>query len=166
MIAGTTALKSALQEQLTVFNDLHRLLQEEQQAIVNLDTARMGQLNNQKEPVITRQFQAADALRDAIGSLARQSGVTAVKTVSELLQKLPKETANELAPLQKAVQEAGKVVHELAQYNRGLLEQFLGTVNDSLGFLLRVLNTSNQYGASGNYVQRSQAGAVMVNREA
>lgn len=113
-----------------------------------------------------RQFKTADALRDAIGTLARQVGGTPVKTVSELLQKLPKETAAELAPLQRKVQENGVAVNELARQNRGMLERFLVTVNDSLGFLLRVLNTSNQYGSAGTYIQRTQSGAVMVNREA
>lgn len=166
MNAGIATLMAAMQEQLAVFEELHKLLQEEQQAIVNLDTGRMDRLNREKEPVMARQFRAADALRDAIAGMARQAGVPPVKTVSELLHKLPKEASYELAPVQKVVQEAGAAVHQLAQYNRGLLEQFLGTVNDSLGYLLRVLNTSNQYGASGTYIQRTQAGAVMVNREA
>jgi hypothetical protein len=126
----------------------------------------MEQLNSQKEPVVARQFRAADALRDAIAGVSRQFGGSPVKTVTDLLQKVPKDVAQELVPLQKAVQEAGAAVHQQAQHNHGLLERFLGTVNDSLGFLLRVLNTSNQYGASGTYVQRTQAGAVMVNREA
>lgn len=166
MTAATTALVTALQEQLAVFTDLRQLLQEEQQAIVALDTARMEQLNLLKEPVVMRQFKTADALRDAIGVLARQAGGTPVKTVSELLPKLPKEAAAELAPLQQKVQETGVAVNQLARQNRGMLERFLGTVNDSLGFLLRVLNTSNQYGSAGTYIQRTQSGAVMVNREA
>jgi len=113
-----------------------------------------------------RQFKTADALRDAIGVLARQLGSTPVKSVSELLPKLPREAAAELAPLQRQVQESGVAVNQLARQNRGMLERFLGTVNESLGFLLRVLNTSNQYGSSGTYIQRTQSGAVMVNREA
>lgn len=166
MNTGTSILIVALRDQLAVFNDLQQVLQEEQQAIVSLNTARMEQLNSQKEEIVARQFRAADALRDAIGTLARQAGAAQAKTVTELLKALPKEAADQVAPLQKAVQDAGKTVHERAQHNRGLLERFLGTVNESLGFLLRVLNTSNQYGASGTYTPRSQAGAVMVNREA
>ncbi|MGE3551218.1 MAG: flagellar protein FlgN [Geobacter sp.] len=166
MTAAVTNLVVVLQEQLAVFTDLRQLLQEEQQAIMAVDTARMEQLNSLKEPVVMRQFKTADALRDAIGVLARQLGSTPVKSVSELLPKLPREAAAELAPLQRKVQESGVAVNELARQNRGMLERFLGTVNDSLGFLLRVLNTSNQYGAAGTYIQRTQSGAVMVNREA
>jgi len=166
MSNGIPLLAAALQEQLAVFSELSRLLQEEQEAIVSLDTARMEQLNSLKEPVVARQFRAADGLRDALAGLSRQLGGASVKTVSELLQKLPKEAAKEILPLQQTVQEVANTVHRQAQHNRELLERFLGTVNDSLGFLLRVLNTSNQYGASGTYIQRAQAGAVMVNREA
>lgn len=166
MSNGMTVLVSALQEQLAVFQELNGLLVEEHAAIVNLNTARMEQLNSLKEPVVARQFRAADGLRDALAGLSRQVCGVPVKTVSELLQKLPKEAAKEIKPLQQAVQATGSEVRRQAQHNRGLLERFLGTVNDSLGFLLRVLNTSNQYGASGTYIQRTQAGAVMVNREA
>ncbi len=166
MTVDITVLEKALQEQLAVFGDLQRLLGEEQQAVVELDTARMELLNSQKEPVIARQMLAADLLRDAIAGLSRQSGGVAAKNVSELLQRLPRESTKELAALQQAVQESGAAVHRQAQHNRALLEPFLTTVNDSLSFLLRVLNTSNQYGASGSYLQRTQAGAVMVNREA
>jgi flagellar biosynthesis/type III secretory pathway chaperone len=166
MNSGIVTLVFALQEQLDVFKELNSLLLEEQEAIVSLDTVRMEQLNSLKEPVVARQFRAADGLRDALAGLSRQAGGAAAKTVSELLQKLPKEAAKEILPLQQAVQKAGNDVNRQAQHNRDLLERFLGTVNDSLGFLLRVLNTSNQYGASGTYIQRAQAGAVMVNREA
>lgn len=166
MSNAMTALVCALQEQLAVFKELNGLLLEEQEAIAHLDTARMDQLNSLKEAVVARQFRAADGLKDALAVLSRQVGGTPVRTVSELLQKLPREAVQEIQPLQKAVQEAGNEVQRQAQHNRGLLERFLGTVNDSLGFLLRVLNTSNQYGASGTYIQRTQAGAVMVNREA
>lgn len=166
MSSGMTLLVAALQEQLAVFKELSGLLLEEQEAIVSLDTTRMEQLNSLKEPAVARQFRAADGLRDALAGLSRQAGGASAKTVSDLLQKLPKEAAKEILPLQQAVQQAGNEVHRQAQHNRELLERFLGTVNDSLGFLLRVLNTSNQYGASGTYIQRAQAGAVMVNREA
>lgn len=166
MTVNASTLIRALQEQEAVFSELLRLLQAEQQAIIDLDTARMDQLNNEKEPVVARQFRAADALRDAIAVLARQAGGASSQNVTELLQRLPKELAQQITPLQMRVQETGVAVHRVALYNRGLLEQFLGTVNDSLGYLLRVLNTSNQYGASGAYVQRQQAGAVMINKEA
>lgn len=166
MTTDTTILREALQEQLAVCGDLQRLLEDEQQAIVGLDTTRMGQLNSQKEAVIARQMRAADALRDALATLSRQSGGALAQHVSELLPRLPRESAKELAALQQAVQASGAAVQAQAHYNRGLLEPFLATVNDSLAFLLRVLNASNQYGSSGSYLQRAQAGAVMVNREA
>lgn len=162
---GINALVAALQEQLAVFKELNGLLLEEEAAIVNLDTERMDQLNSLKEPMVARQFRAADGLRALLAS-TRQAGGQPAKNVSELVQRLPREAARELATLQQAVQEAGGVVHRQANRNKELLERFLGTVNDSLGFLLQMLNTSNQYGASGTYIQRAQAGAVMVNREA
>jgi len=71
----------------------------------------------------------------------------------------------QLAPLQKQLQEAGSAVKELAVQNRAVLERFLGTINESLGFLTRILNSSSFYGANGTY-RTERTGAMIVNREA
>jgi len=69
-------------------------------------------------------------------------------------------------PLQQAAKQGGSAVSVLANQNRGMLERFLGVVNESLGFILRILNTSNTYGVRGTYLSNVQAGAVMVSKEA
>ena len=73
---------------------------------------------------------------------------------------------NLLEPLQREIKQCSSSVSVLANNNRTMLERFLGVVNESLSFILRILNTSNTYGVRGTYLANAQAGAVMVSKEA
>ncbi len=158
-------LAAALAEQLAVCAELRKLLLDEQKAMSTLDTSFLEAINSSKEQIVSRQRKATDQLRNVLGRLARHAGIPADSSLSELLNTLPKDAVQQLAPLQKQLQEAGSAVKELAFQNRAVLERFLGTINDSLGFLTRILNSSNFYGANGAY-RKEQTGAMIVNREA
>jgi hypothetical protein len=73
---------------------------------------------------------------------------------------------SQIDSLQQSARKSGGAVALLAEQNRVMLERFLGVVNDSLAYILRILNTSNTYGVRGTYLSNTQAGAVMVSREA
>lgn len=160
------ALANALTEQMDVCNELRRLMHDEQQAIIALDTARMEELNSLKEQAVLRQRRSADILKNAMAQLARQTGLDTKSSLSDLIGKLPVEAAKKLTPLQRELQQTGAAVAELAQQNKEVLERFLGTVNNSLGFITRVLNSSNFYGSGGTYLNNERTGAMIVNREA
>lgn len=159
-------LKNYLENQLSALRDLHNILQEEQKAVISLDTDRMGQLNIRKEEIQDRQQSMVAEGRRIISSVAIKMGLPADTSLSRLIERLDRSEQPELMILQKDVVEMAAQVRQAAGENSGLLERFLGTVNESIGFLLRVLNTSNQYGASGSFIPRIQSGAVMLNREA
>ena len=165
-MASSIDLKTYLTHQIAALKQLNRLLLDEQQAVASMNTGKMEELNLQKEEVQDHQRRIIEEGRQAITVLAREYGLPADTTLSRLIERFDQKQKAELLVLQKEAAESATKVRLLANENRGMLERFLGTVNESLGFLLRVLNTSNQYGASGSYVQRSQAGAVMVNRKA
>lgn len=165
-MASSIDLKTYLTNQIAALQELYQLLQDEQQAAAALDTVRMDELNRLKEDVQQRQRRIIDEGRQAIAVLAREYGLPPETSLSRLIERFENAQKAELLVLQKDAAEMAARVRQAAQENQGLLERFLGTVNESLGFLLRVLNTSNQYGATGGYVPRVQAGAVMVNREA
>lgn len=158
-------LAAALAEQLAVCTELKQLLLDEQKAMSTLDTPFLEAVNSSKELVVNRQMKATDQLRNVMGRMSRQAGLPVDSSLSELLRTLPKDAVQQLAPLQKQLQEAGSAVKELAAQNRAVLERFLGTINESLGFLTRILNSSNFYGANGAY-RKEQTGAMIVNREA
>lgn len=165
-MAAANRLVEILKEQLTVMRELQQVLQEEQQAITGLDTASMELLNGQKELLVARQRTIAEQLRQSLTETAVQLGLPASATLSDIISKMPNSMKVELEPLQQAAKQAGSAVSVLANQNRGMLERFLGVVNDSLGYILRILNTSNTYGVRGTYLSSVQAGAVMVSKEA
>lgn len=165
-MAAANRLVEILKEQLAVMRELQLVLQEEQQAISGLDTASMELLNGQKELLVARQRTIAEQLRQGLAETAVQLGLPSSATLSEVVSKMPQSMRGEAEPLQLSAKELGSAVSVLANQNRGMLERFLGVVNDSLGYILRILNTSNTYGVRGTYLSNIQAGAVMVNREA
>lgn len=165
-MAAANRLVELLKEQLTVMRELQQVLQEEQQAISGLDTASMELLNGQKELLVARQRTIAEQLRQNLTETSVQLGLPASATLSDIISKMPNSMKVELEPLQQAAKQAGSAVSVLANQNRGMLERFLGVVNDSLGYILRILNTSNTYGVRGTYLSSVQAGAVMVSKEA
>ncbi|MCE1227045.1 MAG: flagellar protein FlgN [Geobacteraceae bacterium] len=165
-MATANRLTDVLGEQVTILNELQQTLQDEQKAIAVLDTQLMESLNSQKELLVNRQRIMAETLRSVLSDTAMQYGLAPSATLSELIEKMPISMKGQVEPLQQAARQAGSQVSVLANQNRGMLERFLGVVNDSLGFILRILNTSNTYGVRGTYLSNTQAGAVMVSKEA
>lgn len=165
-MATANGLIDLLTEQLTVMRELQQVLQDEQKAIIKLDTTLMENLNSQKEQLIASQRRLADALRVIMTETAGKLGLSPSSTLSEIIEKMPTAMKSQLVPLQQAAKQTGSAVSVLANQNRGMLERFLGVVNDSLAYILRILNTSSTYGVRGTYLANTQSGAVMVNREA
>ncbi|QOX80253.1 flagellar protein FlgN [Trichlorobacter lovleyi] len=165
-MATANRLTDILAQQLEVLNELQKTLHDEQKAIAGLDTPLMEVLNSQKELLIVRQRNIAESLRTVLAETAGQLGLPASVTLSEMLEKMPASLRAQVEPLQQSVKQTGSAVSVLANQNRGMLERFLGVVNESLSFILRILNTSNTYGVRGTYLNNTQSGAVMVNREA
>lgn len=165
-MASASRLTQALADQVTILNELQQTLQDEQKAIAALDTVLMEALNSQKEQLIARQREGAVQLHKVMSETAAQLNLPLSATLSELMEKMPSSMRTQLEPLQQSAKQAGSAVSVLANQNRGMLERFLGVVNESLGFILRILNTSNTYGVRGTYLSNSQAGAVMVSKEA
>ncbi len=165
-MATANCLSEALTEHLQLLNDLHQTLQDEQKAIVAIDTKLMESLNCHKEQLIVRQRKVTETVQGVMAKTAVQLGLSPSATLSEIVCAMPPEMKIEVQPLQQAIKQAAADVSLLASQNRSLLEKFLGVVNESLSFILRILNTSNIYGRSGTYITNIQAGAVMVNKEA
>lgn len=165
-MATAHRLTDVLSEQTRILKELQQTLEDEQKAIAALDTQAMESLNSQKEQLIQRQRLMTETLHGALSATAVQHGLTSSATLSEIIEKMPMTLRGQIEPLQQAARQAGLEVSTLANQNRGMLERFLGVVNDSLGFILRILNTSNTYGVRGTYLSNVQSGAVMVSKEA
>lgn len=165
-MADFKLLEELLTAQLAVVKELQQTLQDEQQAIAELDTVRMESFNAQKELLVTQQRKIVTNLKMVMSEISKKLALPASSRLSVLLEKSPQDVRRKLEPLQQDLAETGGQVAQLADQNRFMLERFLGVVNDSLGFIMQILGTSNTYGARGNYMANIQAGAVMVSKEA
>ena len=165
-MASAHRLTDVLIEQTKILKELHQTLEDEQKSIAALDTQAMEALNSQKEQLIQRQRLMTETLHGVLSATALQYGLASSSTLSEIIEKMPLSIRGQVEPLQQAARLAGVEVSMLANQNRGMLERFLGVVNDSLGFILRILNTSNTYGVRGTYLSNAQSGAVMVSKDA
>lgn len=165
-MATANRLTDVLTQQVVVLQELQQVLQQEQKAIVGLDADEMELLNSQKEKLLIRQRAVADTLRQTMTETAAELRLPGSATLTEIIDAMPAPMKAQVQPLQHSARQAGASVSVLASQNRGMLERFLSVVNDSLGFILRILSTSNTYGVRGTYLANTQAGAVMVNREA
>lgn len=165
-MATAHRLTDVLVEQAKILKELQQTLEDEQKSIAALDTQAMEALNSQKEQLIQRQRLMTETLHGVLSATAVQYGLTPSATLSEVIEKMPLSIRGQVEPLQQAARQTGLEVSLLANQNRGMLERFLGVVNDSLGFILRILNTSNTYGVRGTYLSNAQSGAVMVSKEA
>ncbi len=165
-MATANRLTDVLIEQTTILKELQQTLQDEQKAIAALDTQLMEALNSQKEQLLSRQRTMTETLHSVLSDTAGQYGLAPSATLGELIEKMPASVKGQVAPLQQTARQTGTAVSVLANQNRAMLERFLGVVNDSLGFILRILNTSNTYGVRGTYLSNTQAGDVMVSKDA
>lgn len=166
MSDAVTILIGLLDEELAVCNELKQLMLAEQQALITLDTVKMEELNSRKEKMVLRQRKTAESLKEAMGRTAHQAGLAATCSLSDLVRKLPPEAGKRAKVLQNELLKTGTEVSDLARQNKEMLERFLATVNTSLSFITKVLNSSNFYGAGGTYLNNERTGAMIVNREA
>ena len=74
-MASSNRLIALLTEQLSVLRELQQTLQDEQKAIVGLDTQTMEMLNSQKEQLVNRQRGLAESIRLALVETAGQLGL-------------------------------------------------------------------------------------------
>lgn len=165
-MSSSVELIRYLAMQQASLQELHSLLKEEQRAITAVDTERMNEINILKETVHQRQRSVMLEGQQVVAALAKKLALPKNVTIGQIIERLDPRQQAELHLLQNGVAELAARVMEVATDNKKMLERFLSTVNESLGFILRVLNSSSIYGSSGSYLQHNRTAAMMVNREA
>ncbi len=165
-MSTSVELMRYLAMQQACLQELYNLLKDEEQAIITVDTDRMNALNLLKESVNNRQRSIMLEGKEVLAAIARKAGLPQNATISQVIEKMEPRQQAELNVLHNGMTELAAKVKYTANNNRGMLERFLATVNDSLAFILRILNSSNIYGSSGVYLNHGRTSAMMVNREA
>lgn len=160
-----TNLKTALEKQQNLLDELRLLLKTETGELAEVHLDAMAEINARKEELAGRIHSHSSTLRDAIQEAVSREGLSARSTLGDLAASLSKKGNREIARFHAELNSASDQVKELLTLNREIAQRFVASVGNSLDFLTRIINQTSTYGASGSYQQRP-AGAVLVNREA
>lgn len=157
-------LTNALSLQLGLLEELIALLERETPELAEIHLDAMAEINGLKEDVVARIEAHTAPLRRLIEEAAAGLGLPPDASLGEVAALVMHQGNTDVQRLHRELNRVAGRVQEVAATNREIAERFVATVNNSLNFLVHILNQSSTYGASGGY-QRPQTGAVMINRK-
>lgn len=157
-------LKTALELQLKLLEELHRLLKQETEELSEIHLDSMAEINSEKENVAARIGIHSALIRKEIEEAASREGLSSKVTLGELAVRYKQKGNKDVSGLHEELNRVSVRIRETIGINREIAERFAASVTSSLELLTRVINQSNTYGTSG-YQQRPTS-AVLINREA
>jgi flagellar biosynthesis/type III secretory pathway chaperone len=159
----TKSLEETLSSQIQLFEELHRLLEQETGELAQMNLVAMADINRHKDELSERIEAYSTSLRQKISTIASERGLASDVTLGVVAAAIGKK--NNLLRLRQKLALAAQRVQETAAVNCTISECFTKTADLALGFLNSVVKRSSVYGASGGYVPGSSV-SVMFNREA
>jgi len=158
-------LIAALSDKGELLNQLHSLLQEEQNCLTSLDLARLEENQQEMMSAMERLARLSENCKKMMEAIGSELGLAGEVSLSPIIARLAQ-------PEQKALREAQVKIstgsHSLGgalALNRGLLEDSLKVVDRSVNFFNRLFNPGNTYGVAGSIVS-SRGGSRFVCKEA
>ena len=159
-------LADTLSMQLTLLKELLALLERETPELAGISLDAMAEINGLKEGLVARIDEHTTPLRQAISEAAINLGLPLDAALGEVAALVGRQGNKEIPRLHKELNRLAERVRQVATLNREIAERFVSTVNNSLDFVIQILNQSSVYGASGGYQRPQVSGAVMINRKA
>ncbi|MDD2736193.1 MAG: flagellar protein FlgN [Desulfuromonadaceae bacterium] len=161
-------LKKLLAEislQTGLLNELLQVLERETVEMGDVDTSAMDLSNRTKEELFVKIAGQTPILQQAVSAQAVCVGLPVSASLGEIAECIAKRGNRELLTKQQQIHRTAERIRQVSALNVEIAERFSSSVTSTLGLIMRLVNQSNIYGASGGYQQRP-ASAVMVNREA
>jgi hypothetical protein len=164
MTASLNHFMQALSANKAVLEELAAFLTEEQQSIVNLDTAAIEGRAERKKLLLAQLESCATTCRLRLRQLGQELQLPQAETISALLPRLAGTQRTALQKLQQGLQELSDEVNRLLAFNRELLDSSLGIINSSLQFFNSLLTKRPTYGQHGMMMD-SGSSIRLVNKE-
>jgi flagellar biosynthesis/type III secretory pathway chaperone len=164
MTASLNNFMQALSANEAALRELAAFLDEEQQSIVNLDSAAIEGRVERKNLLLARLEGCAADCRLRLRQLGRELQLPQAETISALLPRLTGVQQAALRKLQQSLQELSDEVNRLLAFNRELLDSSLGIINSSLQFFNSLLTKRPTYGQHGMMMD-SGSSIRLVNKE-
>ena len=155
MASYLSELVDALSRKRMVLEELFTLLEAEQRSIIEVDVARLENLDDRKRELLTLLERISGECRLLIKSAAEDLHVQKADNLSSILPKISPPVRDKLKGLQARLLELGESVQKVLSFNKDLLESSLQHVNDSLEFFNSLFMRRSTYGESGSMVRSS-----------
>ncbi|MCM0081166.1 flagellar protein FlgN [Geomonas sp. Red32] len=164
MRVSIAELVAALGEKGSLMRELKRLLQVEQSCLVTLDLAKLEENQQQIQGAMEKLSGLSERCRGMIAALSAELGLSGGAALSPIIARLPAEEQASLREAQRTVAADSRELGGALALNRGLLEDSLTFVNQSVGFFNRLFNPGDTYGMAGSLVSR-RGGSRFVCKE-
>ena len=164
MNKSVAELIAALAEKGSVLRELKALCQREQSCLTALDLASMDENEEEMAAAMDRLARLSERCRQLIGALGSELGLSGNQTLSPVIARLPQPEQLALREAQATVNADARALNGLLTMNRGLLEESLKFVQQSVNFFNRLFNPGDTYGMGGSLVSR-RGGSRFVCKE-
>jgi flagellar biosynthesis/type III secretory pathway chaperone len=154
-------LAKCLSEKEVILERLLRLLDQESDRIVRLDTAGMSADRESKLLLIEQLEQAKSACTNAMAVTARELGLPGGATLSALMEAIAPSRRNGLAQSRKRLFELVEVLNRRNRFNRELVYGSLRAVNHSIEFFNGTLGSGKTYSGAGLMVSGVSGGRLV-----
>jgi len=157
-------LKEILIGQLSLFKELHDLLELETAQLAAMNVHAMQESNEVKMVLLAQIDTFNSKLRNTFLINRGGQDSSAGTSLGELIASLSTRH-KELGHLYQQNKNMASSVQKVATVNGAISERFIKTLRKAQAFLARNTQTSNMYGATGRFTQRAFT-PTMINRKA
>ena len=156
-----------LEEESSIYVQLHELLEQERQALLHLSPSDLGEIGARKETLALR-IKALDESRKVLGGrLGRMLGIDPDQlTVTAMIERIPSDLAGRLERVRHELKERALACKEANDFNSRAARRGLDLINSTIEHLLSDPDPAGKvYQNKGGYGNSGRQSPVMVSRE-
>ncbi len=142
-------------KKLAVYRDLADILEKESEILKSADPAELWRMSGLKHEATLKIESLRKELVSELDSISPNHGIAAAKfSCSKVMELVPKETAEKLAPICVDIERFKKAVFELSVANVKFTEEYLHVIEQLVAVF------ADAAGGTGGYMNRGNSGNV------
>jgi flagellar biosynthesis/type III secretory pathway chaperone len=153
MAESVAELITALGDSRSALEEFHQLLQEEQRCIVDLDLSGLSTNGESKEKILVQLQTLNGICQEQLRRTGMELGLAADCSLTPLITRAASPVRDTLLKLQNNILDVAGSVNRLNSVNRELLQNSISMTGRSMEFFLKLLQSSDTYGASGQMAE-------------
>ncbi len=153
MAESVAELITALGDNHSALEEFRQLLQEEQRCIVDLDLSGLSTNGESKEKILLQLQTLNGICQEHLRRAGMEMGLAADSSLTPLIAKAAPPVRDTLLKLQNSIFDVAGAVNRLNSVNRELLQNSLSMTSRSMEFFLKLLQSTDTYGAGGQMAE-------------